>query len=193
MQRCLTFDKYNRRFIKTSSSQHLIICTSSFVFDYDAPQDKLLDERQNRSPRKAGEQLLGALFSVPTSPPLSTGANVAPTFLRTCVSSQRPPQRTGSPPGPPSSSSLCTVMDTRHHASHVVHIAPGDGHRSRPQGARWPWEQQRKPAADRGAVPRPDAVRLRLKCKEAFHAVSRLRPSIQPEPTPMCRRIDGTR
>ena len=134
MQRCLTFDKYNRRFIKTSSSQHLIICASSFVFDYDAPQDKLLDERQNRSPRKAGEQLLGALFSVPTSPPLSTGANVAPTLLRTCVSSQRPPQRTGSPPGPPSSSSLCTVMDTRHHASHVVHISPGDGHRGVAQG-----------------------------------------------------------
>ena len=77
---------------------------------------------------------MGALFSVPTSPPLSTGANVAPTLLRTCVSSQRPPQRTGSPPGPPSSSSLCTVMDTRHHASHVVHIAPGDGHRGVAQG-----------------------------------------------------------
>ena len=53
-------------------------------------------------------------------------------------------------------------------------------------------EPRRQPAADRGDLPRPDTVRLGLKCKESFHAVSRLRRSIQSKPT-MCRRIDWTR
>ena len=122
----------------------------------------------------------------------------APVLVASAPHSERAPLL-GLPPPPPCAQSWTHVttlltLSTYLPATDIevllkdISVAPCP----RPVGPQWTGPPVTRQRRDRGTVPRQDANRLRLKCKEAFDAVSRLRPSIQLEPTPMCCRIDGT-